>query len=282
MISHSQYAAMFKKIAATSANYAECLKLERTDGTTLRYTSHDKPLHVKEEDGRLYWYKPAGKLQLTAVESTLGLSVTNYQFTAHVEDDSLLSHDLEIGVYAEAKIQVYIVSWKNSRVAALPIKVGWIGDIIKKNGTYQSDIRGIAQLLAQQFLSTTSLECRHVFGDTKCGVLVSEQSSAFTVNSVQNSSEFTVTPSAEAGSYSLGEARFTGGINSGRHMEILAHSGSSIELFLPSIEPISVGDTVTLVTGCNKTYARCKEFSNSSRFGGEPFLQTSDNLFGGF
>lgn len=243
-----------------------------------RYTSHDSILRIKEEDGLSYDYSPAGKLELTATESTLGLAVSNFQFTAFVDDDALLDDELKKGVFKSAKIQVYLAYWKNSRVAALPLKQGWVGEIVQDNNSYRTDIRGIAQLLAQKFIDSTSIDCRYIFGDQNtCRISLVDRQIDATVTAVTSDSEFVI-DDFDGKDFKYGEVLFLTGDNEDIAIEVAQQDETTIQLFLPTPNQIAVGDTLRLTVGCDKTYISCKAFNNTPNFGGEPFLETTDSL----
>jgi uncharacterized phage protein (TIGR02218 family) len=75
---------------------------------------------------------------------------------------------------------------------------------------------------------------------------------------------------------------FTSGANAGRAMEIKRQSGTAIELWQTMSEPVSPGDGVTLVAGCDKQFATCQtKFANGINFRGFPYMPGNDAVMSG-
>lgn len=276
-MNRNTYMALFRRLERTATRYAECIKITRTDGTIFRFTAHDRDLIVTENDVKVT-YTPANAFKLTALEMQSGLAVSNMEIDAIVDSASITESDLEAGKFDGAEVRLYIAYWSNLTVAMLPLRVSWIGAIRTQGESFKGDMRGIAQRLAQIFLQSVSLECRYTFGDAKCGLDLTSMTTAYTVASVIGEDEFLINTSAAGQIYQWGLAKFTSGANAGVSMEIVHHFTDKIKLFLPLSYPIQVGDAVTLVQGCAKTYDACTAYNNVVRFGGEPFLANSDVL----
>jgi uncharacterized phage protein (TIGR02218 family) len=197
-----------------------------------------------------------------------------------ISDDAITENDLQNGLYDHANVELFLADWANSKVVVLPLRTSWIGEIQMDGNTYKVDLRGIAQRLAQTFVQTTSLECRHAFCDTGCKLDIADFTDSYTVLDVETRDTFNlqgVVPE-EPNVYQWGLATFTSGANAGVEMEVLRHYGRRIQLFLPLNNAIEVGDTLDLVYGCSKTWTQCNNYSNHVNFGGEPFLSGSDVL----
>lgn len=273
---------MYRRLAQTRTQYAECIRIERTDGVIFRFTAHDKTLRVWEDDGHMYEYKPAGSFQLTALETQIGLSVSNLDVDGIITDDNITEEDLIAGRFDYANVQLFIAYWSNSQVGILPLRTSWIGDLRVEGVNFRAELRGIAQRLAQVFVEVTTLECRYDFCDVHytrsyCGKKREDYESNFTVTDVVNRSQFTCNISGGGSLYAYGLCTFTSGPNAGLEMEITHNEGSLLLMFLPFPYDVSIGDTVKLLQGCDKRYFTCKNrFNNIARFGGEPYLAGSD------
>jgi hypothetical protein len=85
------------------------------------------------------------------------------------------------------------------------------------------------------------------------------------------------------GYYENGRVLWLTGANTGRVSDIQQHRQSSgsalITLWEEPISTVTVGDTATLVAGCDRTYSMClSKFNNIVNFHGEPFVPGSDAL----
>lgn len=283
-MNRAQYVALYERLARTKTRYSECIKITRTDGTVFRFTAHDNALNIWEEDGHRYEYTPAGSFQLTALETTAGLDVSNMDINAIITDDHITEDDLSAGRFDSAKVELFIAYWSNTQVGTLPLRVAWVGDMNVEGQSFKAELRGIAQKLAQVFIETTSLECRHDFCDihytrSYCTLDRATYEKSYTVTSVVGRSQFVcdIAP-ADYGKYAWGLATFTSGNNSGLEMEVTHNENGSVILFLNMPYDIEIGDTLTLLQGCDKRYATCVAYSNIANFGGEPFMAGGDML----
>lgn len=288
-MNRAQYAQMFAKLVRNKTRYTECVKITRVDGQVYRFTAHDVAIRLREPDGEYYEYKSANAFSLTSLETSAGLVVSNMDIDGIIDDDDISAQDLKRGFFDNANVELFIAYWADQAIRMLPLRTSWVGETVVKGQKYKVDLRGIAQRLAQTFVQATSLECRYTFCDggvdgakppSKCTLNEADYTSDFTVTSVESRDIFSVSipPADHGGVYQWGKARFTSGNNAGSLMEILRQWENRVQLFLPLPLSISVGDTVSLVRGCNKSWGACTAFGNGINFGGEPFLSGSDML----
>jgi uncharacterized phage protein (TIGR02218 family) len=81
------------------------------------------------------------------------------------------------------------------------------------------------------------------------------------------------------GYFSGGIIRFSSGANNGQSIEIREFSGGRFSLFLPLPNSIVVGDTYTVIAGCDKMFDTCiARFNNALNFRGEPHVPGTDKL----
>lgn len=63
---------------------------------------------------------------------------------------------------------------------------------------------------------------------------------------------------------------------------ILSYSNGTIQLFEPVPYPLTIGDTLTAIAGCNKSIEACKNFNNIINYQGEPHIPGEDKFLAGF
>ena len=283
-MNRTQFTAMYTRLAQTRTKYTECIRITRTDGTQYRFTAHDKPLKIVEVDDRAYEYTPANSFELTAIETQLGLVVSNMDIKGIIDDDAIAANDLRAGLFDHARVDVFIAYWSGLRVRMLPLRTSWIGELQVRDQEFRVDLRGIAGRLAQMFIETTSLECRWQFCDANCGL--DEADHRWNTNVLQSiaADTFTITSGALPSGFSVerlnyGRVDFLDGDNAGLSMEIINAYGNRVRTFLPMPFPIADGDSIRVVEGCDKRFSTCcNTFENGARFGGEPWLKGSDVL----
>lgn len=80
--------------------------------------------------------------------------------------------------------------------------------------------------------------------------------------------------------YKGGVLEWLTGQNAGKVCEIKSVTIDYIELYLPVLYPIAANDVFTLLPGCKKTLAECRdEYDNVLNFRGEPFIPGNDEYF---
>lgn len=81
------------------------------------------------------------------------------------------------------------------------------------------------------------------------------------------------------GYFSYGLVTWLTGTNAGYKMDVRQFSPGLVTLALPMPNPITVGDTYSIVAGCDKTAATCQgRYSNFINFRGEPFIPGTDAI----
>lgn len=80
--------------------------------------------------------------------------------------------------------------------------------------------------------------------------------------------------------YKGGILEWLTGANAGKVCEIKATTVDYIELYMPLLFPIAANDVFTVLPGCKKTLAECRDFyDNVLQFRGEPFIPGNDEYF---
>jgi len=83
---------------------------------------------------------------------------------------------------------------------------------------------------------------------------------------------------APDGWFNYGTVTFTSGLNAGAEREIASYGGNTVTLFEKAPFTVSPGDTLTIVTGCDKTLRNCFRYNNVINFQGEPYIPTPDKF----
>ena len=89
-----------------------------------------------------------------------------------------------------------------------------------------------------------------------------------------------VTPlGGTSGYFDRGLITFTSGPNNGLSMEVKSYTVGQLVLVLPMPYTIAVGNTYSLIAGCDKTFPTCRDrFTNVVNFRGEPYLPGLDSI----
>lgn len=263
---------------AQTYRFAKCYLLERVDGTTFRFTDHNREI---EYDGNTY--TPVGGMSVSAEQKLEKLGPSNQEVIGILSDVAITHEDLMKGLYQEAKITIYILDYKYPWAGVFNTMVFWITNTEFTGEFWKATIEGLGRWLAYPKGFTYTRTCRHTLGDAQCGVDTSALKASKNVTQVDNIRRiFRTTGLAQANDYfTNGLVTWTSGNNDGHSCEVKDFSTANdiIELHLNAPYDIEVGDGFDIYPGCDKTFATCKDkFSNGDNFGGFPFIPGTDRV----
>lgn len=262
--------------------FATCWKLERTDGTILRFTDHDTTLKIGGFD-----YTPASA-PLASAKQRKQATPQNSELRGAL--NVITEDDLRRGKFRGCKVTEFVVDFKYPFAGSTPTGPGsfienhYIFDDTYHDGeTWRAVIRGKSLKLMASVGRVVDRTCWNDLGDEKCGVDLGPHTRTGEVLSVSDSRRiFTIDIQDEAdGWYEEGVLTFTSGDNNEYAAEIMVYSateGGLIELYLNTPGTITVGDTFSIVPGCKKRFDEdCGEkYANKPNFGGFPHSPTTD------
>lgn len=256
------------------------------DTTAKYFTDHNTTLIV---DG--HTYVPSAGVTRLKMKTTANAEVSNQEIAATIVD--LPEGELSTGKWDNAKIEVAVCSWRDVSQGKLITFKGTIGVIQWTDEGFRADIQNYLRDLGRNMGSIVTAQCRHqLFGQGgpgkigKCGL---DRATYFSTGTIQyiltNRLKFKISNTGRPTTWgSNGFIKFTSGNNNGLSSEVKIHLveggalGESVELFLPTILPVLVGDTFELTAGCDHTLTTCNaKFGNSVNFGGFPHLQVDVN-----
>ena len=145
-----------------TTNVARAWEVIRTDGVRLGFTDHDQDLYF---DG-LVFSAEAG-LSARVVAKTTGLSVDNGEAIGALSSDAIREADIRAGRFDAAEVKSWIVNWSNVSERHLIFR-GTIGEIIRSDGQFQAELRGISEALNVPRGRVYQSACSAVLGDENC------------------------------------------------------------------------------------------------------------------
>lgn len=265
--------ALAAHLASGATTLCSCWKLTRRDGVVLGFTDHDRDLAF---DGVTY-VATAG-FTASDIKSSIGLSVDNLDVAAALSSDRLDELHLAAGLYDDASVEIWRVDWADPSQRLLERK-GSIGEVRRSGAHFSAEIRGLAHYLNQPKGRLYQFTCDADLGDTACRVSLPAFTATATISDVIDDKILVVSglDAFDTEWFSRGTATFSTGSLAGTRSEIRRHSrataGDRLELWqrLPSLP--AVGDTLSIVAGCDKTFATCREkFANGLNFRGFPHI----------
>ncbi len=264
----------FPWLEAEVVTMAWCWKITLIDTTIYGFTSHDKNLVI----GGVTYEASSGFIP-TSVDTTNNMAVDNLDVEGILSSDRISADDLAAGRYDGAKIEVFVCNWADLTDPMLTLRKGTLGQVSYGKRSYEAEIRGLLQPYQQAAGEVFGKTCRAVLGDAKC----TKSLTSFThygVVTVMNDNDTFQTNLTQANEYfDYGLITFNSGDNSGYSYEIKSYlnANGEVNLFLPTLFPVGVGDTFTAVVGCDGNWSTCgTKFNNRLNFRGEPFIPGND------
>jgi uncharacterized phage protein (TIGR02218 family) len=262
-------------LAPELTSIAFCWRLDRRDGVTIGFTSHDRDLMV---DGLVYRAAP-GMLP-SAISLSDGFDVDTLDVSGALTSDAITATDLAAGRWDGARVRLFAVDWQEPYGEPLAMARGELGDVGMRDRAFTAELRGPTALLERPAVEYSSPECRAELGDKRCRVDLAGRTRIARVIGVAGAVTLSLdVEEASANAYSYGRLRWIEGANSGLSSWILSSEGDAIVLREPPLFAIGAGVRVELVEGCDKAFATCRgRFGNADNFRGEPHLPGSDLL----
>jgi uncharacterized phage protein (TIGR02218 family) len=270
--------------------------IEMADGRMIRGTEHDLDITIPDT-GDSPTDKYAGRYYAIAnvtsgdIQSNSDLAVDNLEVQGafpEVSQDSPYAQlytpldvtvdEIESGLLDKAPVTVMICNWRAPEHGYFVAKSGILGAINHdSDGKYTTEVRGLAQILAQTVIRTFSTSCNVVkFGDRRCKFPVATTIINGVVGAVTNRQEFAVTLDDSSPpntfSYTGGELTFISGANTGfsREVKLDPRQAADVAQFWDQFpESVSPGDAFTLTGGCDRQRFTCKgNYDNLPNFRG--------------
>ena len=250
-------------------------QLERRDGVTLGFTSHDREVEL---DGLILRASP-GMMPSSIVES-IGLDVDGLDVRGALTADAIRADDLSAGRWDAARLSIFLFDWTNPSAGVRVLAVGELGAISHSGSEFDAEFKGPAAKLDRAVAPYTSPGCRADFCDTDCGLNATRFSHQAQIISVSGSELNLGAPlTGIPESFAFGKLRWLNGPNCGLWSDILSVTATSIQLMSQPAFPALLGNRIELIEGCDKTIATCgARFGNAINFRGEPYLPGNDLL----
>lgn len=276
-MSRSISVALKNHLASDVTTLAMLWKVIRRDGQVFGFTDHDADLTV---DGVLY--AAATGFNASAVSTSAAFNVDNLDVDGIFSAAAITEADILSGVWDNAEVLVFLCNWADLTQGVMKLRRGWLGQAKTGRGTFTTELRGLMQRVQQNVGEVYSPNCRADLGDTRCKVVLTPFTFTATVTTAVTRRTFNASSLTQADNYfAFGQMTWTSGANNGLAMEIKSSlsSGGAIALQLPMPFDIVVGDTFSIVTGCDRTLATCRDkFANVLNYRGEPYLPGIDQV----
>lgn len=262
-------------LASEVTTLATCWKLTRKDSVVMGFTDHDKDILYNSVN-----YLAASGFTPSAVSNNSELAVDNLDVEGVIDSATISEQDIQAGLYDYAKIEIFMLNYKDISQGDINLRTGWLGEMRFSKNKFVIEVRGLMQSLGQGIGALYSPSCRTQFGDARCGVNIASYIFLGSVTNLVNNQMFVDSSRTQAeGYFNAGKITFTSGANNGLAMEVKRFSQKTVTLVLPMPYDIAVGNSFSLIAGCDKSFGTCMaKFNNAVNFRGEPHVPGIDKM----
>lgn len=249
-------------------------RLERADGVTLGFVSHDRDLVIDH-----LRYRAAPGMVPSTIALSDSLDVDSVDLEGVMTSAAIAETDLIAGRWNGARLHMALVNWEDPDAEPLHLVSGEFGEITRSGDAFRVEMLGSTSFLDEAIAPLTSPTCRARFGDRACKVSLAMHRAEIAVSGIADPHLEFAGLAGQGADYSYGELRWLSGENCGLGFAILSGAGNSIRLADQPVRPVSIGDKALLTAGCDKNFVTCRDrFANSINFRGEPHLPGNDLL----
>ena len=268
---------MLLYLQGDAAALCTCWQLKLADGTVMGFTDSDQD---QLYNGTIFVAQTG--YTRSAIETPLDLSDPNLELVGLISSDGILDDDLDAGKYDFAECWIFAMvpgDTNATKYGIIKLRRGWLGQVTTHEGQHVTEVRGLMELLAQNFVEVYTVECQADFCDARCKLIAAEYTT--TGKSTQLSPDNMTFTAALAdgrtdGYYDFGTLTWTSGKNKGISMEVKSLAGGVFTLYLPMGYTISPGDTFSVLAGCNKSLNACIAFGNVINMRAFPYIPGLD------
>jgi uncharacterized phage protein (TIGR02218 family) len=226
-------------------------------------------------------------LQPSAFDEQGDLTPNQMEIAVDLTGSGITEAALVGTTWDRARLLIQVIDFLSLGAAPVRKWQGFLARADVQNGQLsRCEFLSISHLLNQPIGHLYSPTCRVAeYGDAECGKNIAAETFTGTVQTVTDSATFRVNVNqAVANYFQFGTCRFTSGANNGIdkfEIKTSAANGANTDLLIIQEFPfaVMVGDAVTIVRGCDREFATCKDRDNALRFRGEPDIPGLAKLF---
>jgi len=248
-------------------------RIERTDGVSLGFTSHDRDL---EFNGLRYRAAP-GMLP-SAIRRTASLEPDNAEVQGALSHDAVRLEDLAAGRFDGARVEIGVVDWETLDRSNL--YHGDLGAVSFEGSNFEAELLSVKTELERDTVPRTSPTCRARFCGPGCNLSAhkfTHEAIVAEIDPLTGKVAFAGSPPAQ--DMRDGFVRWIEGPHIGKEMEVLEPANDGLLLSEEIAPEVTPGMRAFLREGCDHTLSTCEgRFGNSVNFQGEPFLPGNDAL----
>ncbi len=254
--------------------------VRRRDGAVFGFTDHDRDIAPGGRFGALV-FRAGAALEAGALEAVNGLAVDNGAVFGALSGEAIREGDILAGRWDGAEIASWVADWRDPAARRLVFR-GTIGRIIRRDGTFEAEIRGPAEALERPLGRVFHRRCDAVLGDARCKVDLEAPGYGveWAIAAVEDGGRVLLLRGSDGfdeGWFTHGRLEILDGAAAG-HVAVVREDGRAegnrrVVLWeSPAMVP-AAGDRVRLLAGCDRRAETCRrKFDNLVNFRGFPHL----------
>jgi uncharacterized phage protein (TIGR02218 family) len=248
-------------------------RVERADGVTLGFTSHDRDLWFA---GVLHHAAPG--MVPSAIRRTIGTEPDSAEMQGALDHAAVGAADLAAGRFDRAAVRVGLVDWETGEHEVL--FAGSIGTVAEADGRFSAELLSAKAALGRELVPRTSPTCRAAFCGPGCTLSPPRFTHELRLAEIDASRamvRFAGWPDAAA--LLWGSLRWIDGAEAGLTFSAVALDGPWLGFDRDLPAGLAPGARAAAIEGCDHTLETCaSRFGNALNFQGEPFLPGNDLL----
>lgn len=267
-----------KTTVAPYSTSALCLRIVCSNGTTIRVTRY--PTNLTMSNGQVYL--TGSGFDFTGYESTSGFSPSAIDLEGILGFAGVTRDQVASGVFDGARAYLFACNFLSPVEDYEPIVASFLGKATLTDSGYRFEEVALVDALNQTVGHSYTPACPKTFGGQEfagCKVALGPLTVSGTLTAVSNQRIVRDASRSEVADYfAYGTLQFTSGANAGlKPLEIKRHEADgTIETFEPFYYLPVVGDSYTLIPGCRKRLADCRDkWNNVLNFGGFTTIPTN-------
>lgn len=263
-------------LAGTSLSVCTLWKVTRTDAQVFGFTDNSRDVVYSGVT-----YQAGTGHTPSAIKTSSTLAVDNLEVESVLDSATITEADIEGGLWDFADVEIMIVNYRDLTMGHMLLRKGTLGDIKTGRTRFVAELRGMMQPLQQTTGRVYAPGCDATFGDTRCGANAASYTVTGSVTTATSARVFTDSTRAEAdGYFDGGLLTWTGGDNNTYQMEVKTSTAAGVITLQQAMPHATViGDTYSLVAGCDKLRATCiSKFNNLVNFRGFPDVPGADKM----
>lgn len=156
---------LLNRLKRETLTLCRCWKLNRKDGLIIGITDHDRVIMVGDTE-----YSPGASLDRGQFARSLDLKPTYAGTGGVLASDLITESDLRAGLWADCRIEVFIVDWQMPELGGIDLWSGFFSEIrINDQGQFEADLVSLKAELERPVGRRLERRCDAVLGDARCG-----------------------------------------------------------------------------------------------------------------